>query len=72
MGKIPCDFNDSCWQLSLGMCTKEHLKFLLVTVLFLQPYIILSSYIFGIYVEKFASYNESCLIGTLLVLMFYI
>ena len=35
--------------------------------------IILSSYIFGIYVEKFANYNELYgSIGTLLVLMFYI
>ncbi|MBD3723522.1 MAG: YihY/virulence factor BrkB family protein [Flavobacteriaceae bacterium] len=35
--------------------------------------IILSSYIFGIYVEKFARYNELYgSIGTLLVLMFYI
>uniref|UniRef100_UPI0040479A35 YihY/virulence factor BrkB family protein n=1 Tax=Flavobacterium sp. TaxID=239 RepID=UPI0040479A35 len=35
--------------------------------------IILSSYIFGVYVEKFARYNELYgSIGTLLVLMFYI
>ncbi len=35
--------------------------------------IVVSSYIFGVYVEKFARYNELYgSIGTLLVLMFYI
>jgi membrane protein len=40
----------------------------MTTILFL-----LSSYVFGIYVEKFARYNELYgSIGTLLVMMFYV
>jgi membrane protein len=55
--------------------TKETSKisFISYGAVFTTILIILSSYIFGIYVEKFASYNELYgSIGTLLVLMFYI
>jgi membrane protein len=55
--------------------TKETSKisFISYGAVFTTILIILSSYIFGIYVEKFARYNELYgSIGTLLVLMFYI
>ena len=55
--------------------TKEtaKIKFISTGAVFTTILIILSSYIFGIYVEKFARYNELYgSIGTLLVLMFYI
>lgn len=55
--------------------TKETTKisFISYGAVFTTILIILSSYIFGIYVEKFARYNELYgSIGTLLVLMFYI
>ncbi len=55
--------------------TKETSKisFISYGAVFTTILIIISSYIFGIYVEKFARYNELYgSIGTLLVLMFYI
>jgi membrane protein len=55
--------------------TKETLKisFISYGAVFTTILIIISSYIFGVYVEKFARYNELYgSIGTLLVLMFYI
>ena len=55
--------------------TKEtaKIKFISSGAIFTTVLIILSSYVFGIYVEKFARYNELYgSIGTLLVLMFYI
>lgn len=55
--------------------TKETKKisFISYGAVFTTILIILSSYVFGIYVEKFARYNELYgSIGTLLVLMFYI
>ncbi|WP_339889004.1 YihY/virulence factor BrkB family protein [uncultured Flavobacterium sp.] len=55
--------------------TKEtaKIKFISSGAIFTTILIILSSYVFGIYVEKFARYNELYgSIGTLLVLMFYI
>lgn len=55
--------------------TKETSKisFISYGAVFTTILIVLSSYIFGIYVEKFARYNELYgSIGTLLVLMFYI
>ncbi|UGS24569.1 YihY/virulence factor BrkB family protein [Flavobacterium channae] len=55
--------------------TKEtsSLSFISYGAVFTTILIILSSYIFGIYVTKFAKYNELYgSIGTLLVLMFYI
>ncbi len=55
--------------------TKETYKisFISYGAVFTTILIILSSYVFGIYVEKFARYNELYgSIGTLLVLMFYI
>lgn len=55
--------------------TKETytISFISYGAVFTTILIILSSYIFGIYVEKFARYNELYgSIGTLLVLMFYI
>ena len=56
------------------MLEKLHLKSKLEVFWFVATVlIILSSYIFGIYVTKFAKYNELYgSIGTLLVLMFYI
>lgn len=49
------------------------ISFISYGAVFTTVLIILSSYIFGIYVEKFARYNELYgSIGTLLVLMFYI
>jgi membrane protein len=55
--------------------TKETSKisFISYGAVFTTVLIIISSYIFGVYVEKFARYNELYgSIGTLLVLMFYI
>jgi membrane protein len=55
--------------------TKETSKisFISYGAIFTTILIIISSYIFGVYVEKFARYNELYgSIGTLLVLMFYI
>jgi membrane protein len=55
--------------------TKETSKISFVSygAVFTTILIIISSYIFGVYVEKFARYNELYgSIGTLLVLMFYI
>ncbi|HLO73273.1 MAG TPA: YihY/virulence factor BrkB family protein [Flavobacterium sp.] len=55
--------------------TKETSKmsFISYGAVFTTILIIISSYIFGVYVEKFARYNELYgSIGTLLVLMFYI
>ena len=55
--------------------TKEttQISFFSYGAFFTTLLIILSSYVFGIYVEKFARYNELYgSIGTLLVLMFYI
>lgn len=55
--------------------TKEtaKIRFISTGAIFTTVLIIFSSYIFGIYVEKFARYNELYgSIGTLLVLMFYI
>ncbi|HBK82745.1 MAG TPA: ribonuclease BN [Flavobacterium sp.] len=55
--------------------TKEttQISFFSYGAIFTTLLIIFSSYIFGIYVEKFARYNELYgSIGTLLVLMFYI
>lgn len=55
--------------------TKETRKisFISYGAVFTTILIILSSYVFGVYVEKFARYNELYgSIGTLLVLMFYI
>jgi len=49
------------------------ISFISYGAVFTTILIIISSYIFGIYVEKFARYNELYgSIGTLLVLMFYI
>jgi membrane protein len=51
----------------------NNIAFISYGAVFTTLLIILSSYIFGIYVEKFANYNELYgSIGTLLVLMFYI
>jgi membrane protein len=55
--------------------TKEtkNISFISYGAVFTTVLIIVTSYIFGIYVEKFARYNELYgSIGTLLVLMFYI
>jgi membrane protein len=55
--------------------TKETYKisFISYGAVFTTLLVLLSSYVFGIYVEKFARYNELYgSIGTLLVLMFYI
>jgi len=55
--------------------TKETYKisFISYGAVFTTLLIIISSYVFGVYVEKFARYNELYgSIGTLLVLMFYI
>jgi membrane protein len=55
--------------------TKEtsKIRFISSGSIFTTILIIVSSYVFGIYVEKFATYNELYgSIGTLLVLMFYI
>lgn len=55
--------------------TKEtyRISFISYGAVFTTLLIIISSYVFGVYVEKFARYNELYgSIGTLLVLMFYI
>lgn len=55
--------------------TKEtyRISFISYGAVFTTLLIIISSYVFGLYVEKFARYNELYgSIGTLLVLMFYI
>ena len=56
-----------------GTRETSKITFISYGAVFTTILIILSSYIFGIYVEKFARYNELYgSIGTLLVLMFYI
>ncbi len=55
--------------------TKEtyNLRFISYGAIFTTVLFMISSYLFGVYVEKFARYNELYgSIGTLLVLMFYI
>lgn len=56
-----------------GTTETKEISFISYGAVFTTLLIILTSYIFGIYVEKFARYNELYgSIGTLLVLMFYI
>ena len=56
-----------------GTSETKNISFISYGAMFTTLLIILTSYIFGIYVEKFARYNELYgSIGTLLVLMFYI
>lgn len=56
-----------------GAKETSKISFISYGAVFTTILIILSSYIFGVYVEKFARYNELYgSIGTLLVLMFYI
>jgi len=56
-----------------GAKETSKIAFISYGAIFTTILIILSSYIFGVYVEKFARYNELYgSIGTLLVLMFYI
>ena len=56
-----------------GTTETKNISFISYGAMFTTLLIILTSYIFGIYVEKFARYNELYgSIGTLLVLMFYI
>ncbi len=56
-----------------GASETKNISFISYGAVFTTLLIILTSYIFGIYVEKFARYNELYgSIGTLLVLMFYI
>lgn len=56
-----------------GTTETKNISFISYGAIFTTLLIILTSYIFGIYVEKFARYNELYgSIGTLLVLMFYI
>ena len=56
-----------------GAKETSKISFISYGAVFTTVLIILSSYVFGIYVEKFARYNELYgSIGTLLVLMFYI
>ena len=56
-----------------GAKETSKISFISYGAVFTTLLIILSSYIFGVYVEKFARYNELYgSIGTLLVLMFYI
>ncbi|WP_445457038.1 YihY/virulence factor BrkB family protein [Flavobacterium sp. HNIBRBA15423] len=56
-----------------GTTETKNISFISYGAVFTTLLIILTSYIFGIYVEKFARYNELYgSIGTLLVLMFYI
>ncbi len=55
--------------------TKEgrHSKFFSVGALFTTILIILSSYLFGVYIENFGQYNKLYgSIGALLILMFYL
>ena len=56
-----------------GAKETSKISFISYGAVFTTILIILSSYVFGVYVEKFARYNELYgSIGTLLVLMFYI
>uniref|UniRef100_UPI00404A2B7E YihY/virulence factor BrkB family protein n=1 Tax=Flavobacterium sp. TaxID=239 RepID=UPI00404A2B7E len=56
-----------------GTQETKKVKFISYGAVFTTLLIILSSYLFGVYVEKFSRYNELYgSIGTLLVLMFYI
>ena len=56
-----------------GTTETKNISFISYGAVFTTLLIVLTSYIFGIYVEKFARYNELYgSIGTLLVLMFYI
>ena len=56
-----------------GAKETSKISFISYGAVFTTILVILSSYIFGVYVEKFARYNELYgSIGTLLVLMFYI
>jgi membrane protein len=56
-----------------GTRETKDVKFISYGAVFTTLLIILSSYLFGVYVEKFSRYNELYgSIGTLLVLMFYI
>lgn len=56
-----------------GTKQTRQVPFISIGSVFTTLLILLSSYIFGIYVEKFAKYNELYgSIGTLLILMFYI
>jgi membrane protein len=56
-----------------GTQQTRHVPFISIGSVFTTLLILLSSYIFGIYVVKFAKYNELYgSIGTLLILMFYI
>ena len=56
-----------------GTRETKDVKFISYGAVFTTLLIIMSSYLFGVYVEKFSRYNELYgSIGTLLVLMFYI
>ena len=56
-----------------GAKETSKISFISYGAVFTTILILLSSYIFGVYVEKFSRYNELYgSIGTLLVLMFYI
>lgn len=56
-----------------GASETKNISFISYGAVFTTLLIILTSYVFGVYVEKFARYNELYgSIGTLLVLMFYI
>ncbi len=56
-----------------GTTETKHISFISYGAVFTTLLIVLTSFIFGVYVEKFARYNELYgSIGTLLVLMFYI
>ena len=56
-----------------GTTETKNISFISYGAVFTTLLIVLTSYIFGIYVERFARYNELYgSIGTLLVLMFYI
>ena len=55
--------------------TKEgkHSKFFSIGALFTTLLIMLTSYLFGVYIQNFAKYNELYgSIGALLILMFYL
>jgi membrane protein len=56
-----------------GTKQTSQIPFISIGSVFTTILIVLSSYLFGIYVVKFAKYNELYgSIGTLLILMFYI
>jgi membrane protein len=56
-----------------GAKQTSHIPFISIGSVFTTILILVSSYVFGIYVLKFAKYNELYgSIGTLLVLMFYV